>query len=183
MRRRGSRSTTDVPMARSRKTSSPSAPISKAVACSSSARVTPPEPQPAAHDGPRRWRHYAFGLDISSDIRVPQLPLARTPTGLPATVTRLAPADVAGWRYPREDILVDRRHADGKLMIGVDQTERGYRVWSPQHGRYIVSADGLEIRAAIGTASAWKWQRLFFAQVLPLTAALRGLEVLHASAV
>src|SRR3954451_24681522 len=110
MRLRGSQSSTGVRTPRSKKISLPSAPILRAVACSSSVRVTAPEPQPGAHDGPHRWRHYAFGLDISSDIRLPQLPLARVATGLPATVTTLAAADVAGWRSPRDEILVDRRH-------------------------------------------------------------------------
>jgi hypothetical protein len=147
--------------------------------------VTPPDANREAGDAPSRWRHYGFGLDVVSDMRVPQLPLGREPrNGLETRLTVLAPEDGAGWRYPRGDILIDRRHADGRLMIGVDRSdELGYRIWSPQHGRYAVSQDGMRIRAAVGTASAWKWQRLLFAQVLPLTAALRGFEVMHASAV
>ena len=146
--------------------------------------MTAPDTGAGAHDGPNRWRHYGFGLDLVSDIRLPQLPPARDAHGARARLTELERADAAGWRYPRDEILVDRRKTDGRLMIGVDhRDDRGYRVWAPEHGRYLVSDDGERIRAAVASASAWKWQRLLFAQVLPLAAALRGLEVFHASAV
>jgi hypothetical protein len=147
--------------------------------------VTATDRSSAAQDGPGQWRHYAFGLDLVSDVRVPQLGVAQGPrSGNHTRLTHLPPAGSAGWRLPRDEILVDRRHGDGRLMIGVDHREElGYRIWSPQHGRYVVSEDGHRIQAAVGRGAVWKWQRLLFAQVLPLAGALRGLEVLHASAV
>jgi hypothetical protein len=50
-------------------------------------------------------------------------------------------------------------------------------------GRHIVSLDGQHVVAALPHLSPWIWQRLLFAQVLPLAATLQGLELLHASAV
>ena len=132
------------------------------------------------------WRHRAFGLELTSDFRVPNLPAADGATGsLPTRLSRLSPLPGPGsWRYPRGEILIDRRHADGRLMIGIDRPERSsYRVWAPGHGRYLISEDGLRIQAAVGRGPAWSWQRLLFAQVLPLAAALRGFTVFHASAV
>jgi hypothetical protein len=58
----------------------------------------------------------------------------------------------------------------------------GYRIWAPRYGRYVVSNDGGEIRAAL-PARTQRWERLFNAQALPLAAALQGLELFHASAV
>jgi hypothetical protein len=59
----------------------------------------------------------------------------------------------------------------------------GYRIAAPGHGRYVVSGDGTQIRFALSPAPGWRWQRLLFAQALPLAAALQGLELFHASAV
>lgn len=131
-------------------------------------------------------RYRAFGLDLVSDFRISDLPL--TAGERPAASTRLSrltsPDDLAPWGHPRGEILVDRRQANGRLMMGVDRpNEGGYRVWAPRHGRFVVSADGGAIAAALGRNPARRWQRLLFAQVLPLAAALRGLTAFHASAV
>ena len=50
-------------------------------------------------------------------------------------------------------------------------------------GRHLVSLDGRYVVSALPQRSPWIWQRLLFAQVLPLAATLQGLELLHASAV
>lgn len=79
---------------------------------------------------------------------------------------------------------MDLRFADGRLFMAIDRhPERGFRISAPRHGRHIVSADGREIRSALPRRAALAWQRLFFAQTLPLAAALQGIEPLHASAV
>ncbi|HLX20727.1 MAG TPA: hypothetical protein VKR23_11300 [Gaiellaceae bacterium] len=80
--------------------------------------------------------------------------------------------------------LVDRRFPSGRLMLQVEQVDgHGYWVAAPRYGRHLISADGRRIRSALPRVPELQWQRLFFAQVLPLAAALQGLEVLHASAV
>jgi hypothetical protein len=59
----------------------------------------------------------------------------------------------------------------------------GYRVAAPGHGSHIISSNGRAIQSAFPKVPRWRWQRLLFAQVLPLAAALQGLELFHASAV
>lgn len=59
----------------------------------------------------------------------------------------------------------------------------GYRIDAPGHGRFRVSADGSLIECAPALGPPWRWHRPFLAQALPLAASLRGMEVLHASAV
>lgn len=61
--------------------------------------------------------------------------------------------------------------------------EAGYRVAAPGFGTHIVSPDGASILSCVPAISAWRWQRLLFAQVVPLAATLQGLELFHASAV
>jgi hypothetical protein len=131
------------------------------------------------------WRYGAFGVPLVSAIRVPQLPEIPAAEGATPTVVRTLHAGEGGpWKYPREEVLTDRRQPDGRLMLGVDRSdELGFRVWSPGYGRFLVSGDGTSIAIGLPGAAQWKWQRLLFAQVLPLTAALRGLMLLHASAV
>lgn len=68
--------------------------------------------------------------------------------------------------------------------MSVDRAEDGgFRIWAPRHGCYRVSPDGLTVVGAPPSGPVWRWERLVLAQVLPLAAALQGLEVLHASAV
>ena len=59
----------------------------------------------------------------------------------------------------------------------------GYRVYAPRNGRHLVSPDGAQIFSTRPIHALWRWQRLLLAQVLPLSATLQGLELLHASAV
>jgi hypothetical protein len=80
--------------------------------------------------------------------------------------------------------LLERQHLDGRLMMAVDATEDGgFHVWAPRYGRHLVAEDGSLVRSAIPRVAPWRWERLLFAQVLPLAAALRGRELFHASAV
>ena len=130
-------------------------------------------------------RYSAFGLELVSSFPVPQLDdVDEHRNGLATVIRELAPAASRRWRYPYGNVLVDRRLPDGRLMLGVDHIEGvGYRMWSPGYGRFVVSDDALEIRAAVSGAALPKWQRLMFAQVLPLASALRGALLIHASAV
>jgi hypothetical protein len=68
--------------------------------------------------------------------------------------------------------------------MSVDTDADGaYLVESPGYGTHVVSAEGTRITSVIASEAAWSWQRLLVAQALPLAAAIRGLEPLHASAV
>jgi hypothetical protein len=131
------------------------------------------------------WRHYGFGLELHSEFRIPLLPSAGVSVSSAETrLSKLEPWRAGAWRYPGEGALMNRRYPDRRLMIGVEREDNGaLRVWAPGYGRFVVSKDGKRIAAGGLGGSAWKWQRLLFAQVLPLAAALQGFEVFHASAV
>jgi hypothetical protein len=73
---------------------------------------------------------------------------------------------------------------DGTEFITIDfDPELGYRMWCMQAGRYRIDLTGERVVCAPGRLSMWRWQRFLIGQVLPLTAAVRGGETLHASAV
>jgi hypothetical protein len=95
-----------------------------------------------------------------------------------------SPAIDRAWKRRDADRVVDLRHPDGSPFLTVDRDdELGFRIWSPGHGRHLVGPDGSTILSALPRRPGLRWQRLFFAQALPLAAALQGLELFHASAV
>jgi hypothetical protein len=95
-----------------------------------------------------------------------------------------APSLEGAWAPAAPETLLERRYANGRLMLAVEHDPAlGYRVWAPGYGRHLVSPDGRLVTSALPRISEWRWQRLLFAQVLPLAATLRGLELLHGSAV
>lgn len=133
----------------------------------------------------RRWTGSAFGLRIESPAPLSAV-AATAPTGPRATSIHFVAREslVEDWPRGAASVLVDRRLPDGSAMLAIEhESSIGYRVWAPRHGSYIVASDGTEIRAAIPRGPWWQWQRLFFSQVLPLAAALQGLDLFHASAV
>lgn len=150
-----------------------------------SGHVARPSP-PNAHHPPLgdSWAGRAFGLTLGGLALqgVVAAPAARRPD------TFLAPTPRAEldrrWRAARPRTLLDRRLVDGSVGLSVAcDDELGFRVWAPRHGCYLVSPDGRRVLAAPPAGPAWRWERLVLAQVLPLAAVLRGLELLHASAV
>jgi hypothetical protein len=79
---------------------------------------------------------------------------------------------------------VDRRFTDGSQMMVVEHDEEaGYLVSAPRYGSHVLDGHGSRVRCALPTGPAWQWERLLFAQVLPLAAALSGRTLFHASAV
>ena len=73
---------------------------------------------------------------------------------------------------------------DGTEFITIDfDAELGYRMWCEHAGRYLIDSSGERVLCAPGRLGMWAWQRFLIGQVLPLTAAVRGCEMLHASAV
>lgn len=128
---------------------------------------------------------YAFGLEIRGTFPIPGLgvtgpaPLRRTVCGSGSA----ADLDRA-WDGDGSVSAVELRYPDGRLFLSIrSHPERGYRIWAPHHGRHLVASDGQTIESALPQNNVLGWQRLFFAQTLPLAAALQGLELLHASAV
>jgi hypothetical protein len=128
---------------------------------------------------------YIFGLRVDSTLALNAIGLGEED---PARGTTVRYADRAQLNalWPRDEIvgLVDRRTPAGRLVMSIDSHPRaGYRITAPGYGTHIVSPDGTDIVSAPAAVSPWRWQRLLFAQVLPLAATLQGLELFHASAV
>lgn len=129
-------------------------------------------------------RGSAFGIAVEADFRVPVLqPVSHGARRTSCHAVTAADLDAAcavdGWTQD-----VDLRRPDSRLFLGIrHHPELGYRIWAPRHGRHLVSPDGTTILSALPQRTSLGWQRLFFAQALPLAAVLQGLEVLHASAV
>ena len=140
-----------------------------------------PEIAPPAAAG---WYGSAFGLSVTADQPVPGIPARNgAPGGRPVAWRRLEPAAVALAPEPVET-LVDLRHPSGEEFMTIVRDAAGsYRIASPGLGVHSVAADGSWIESRVPRVAPQLWQRPFFAQVLPLAAALRGFEVFHASAV
>lgn len=127
----------------------------------------------------------AFGLDLESAYPIPGL-AAGVGACARRTVCRADSVDGLEqvWTERGSDVALERRFPDGRLFMSIrHQPEQGYRIWAARYGRHVVSADGRNVWSVLPQRGTFAWQRLFFAQTLPLAAALQGLEVLHASAV
>jgi hypothetical protein len=135
---------------------------------------------------PTRWRGAVFGLEVDSTFSLDGVRAKPgTATGRRTTMV-LASARELERVWPADEAVsvLDRRHSDGSLMMAIDvHPELGYRIWAPRHGRHLVTPDGRRVMSALPDVAPWRWQRLLFAQVLPLAATLRGVELFHASAV
>lgn len=128
---------------------------------------------------------YAFGLRVDSTVALETAPLATAGDLSRRASLQDVPAErLASFWAPGATSLVDRRTPTGRLVMAVDvHPEHGYRIAAPRYGIHLVSADGTSILSSLPSIAPWRWQRLLFAQVLPLAAALQGLDVFHASAV
>lgn len=131
------------------------------------------------------WAGRAFGLTLAGTLPLEGVAPAAADRR-PDTVVERAPRAVvdASWRGAVPRRLLESRLVDGSVGLSVDHDEtRGFRIWAPRHGCYLVAPDGRRVLAAPPSGPAWRWERLVLAQVLPLCAVLRGRDVLHASAV
>jgi hypothetical protein len=126
-----------------------------------------------------------FGLDVESEIPLSFLVGASagpTGRGLELSVQAAGAAKLA-WPESAE-LVCDERQPDGEPIFSIQaHPEVGYLIRGPGYGTYLLSADGRQLRCAPEDPQVDAWQRLLIAQVLPFAAVLRGLEVLHASAV
>jgi hypothetical protein len=140
-----------------------------------------PEAAPAARSVAVRGS--AFGVDVASGSPLDGLAAA---TGGRSTAWHAVDADAlaAVWDERSATPVVDLRYAGGRTFLRVDRAgDDTYRIVTPRHGRHVVRADGREIWSLLPPGSAARWQRLLFAQPLPLAAGLQELELFHASAV
>jgi hypothetical protein len=131
-------------------------------------------------------RYQVFGLQVESRVPIEAAPSRRTYAGSRrVSLEQVAPPALAElWRSQEARSVIDRRTPRGHPVMSIESHPHlGYRIAAPGHGRYVVSGDGTQIRVALSPAPGWRWQRLLFAQALPLAAALQGLELFHASAV
>jgi len=134
-------------------------------------------------------RSVALGLALELDpaIDVPGLPPAEAAAlaGLPLTRVRLDAGELRRrWRAVEHGAERARELRDGdEVALTVDLADpAGYLLHAPGFARILVAPDGGELLCEPEREGS-EWTTLVFAQALPLAATLRGLEVLHASAV
>ena len=136
---------------------------------------------------PTVWCGSAFGVRVSATEEIETLTACPAPADDDATTwTRVTEREALGrqWSGVGVERLVDLRFRDGRQMMSIDTDRDGaYLVEAPGHGMHVVSPDGVRITSVLAPHAPWNWQRLFVAQALPLAASMRGLELLHASAV
>ncbi|HEY2767347.1 MAG TPA: hypothetical protein VGI76_03775 [Solirubrobacteraceae bacterium] len=144
-------------------------------------------PAPEQLAGADRHTYSAFGIDLELDPRISIPGLARTVTATtaPPTQVRLDPEELQRrWEARTTAPTRTREVRHGETTIRtIDFAEpAGYLLWNRDHGRVLISSDGLELLCDPDPANE-QWATIVVAQALPLAATLRGLEVLHASGV
>jgi hypothetical protein len=136
---------------------------------------------------PTSWRASAFGVDLRGSFDSPLLPALAGAAIEGATLVELVDRETvdAAWGSPAARRVGTIHDPDGAELFTTDYApEIGFRVEADGFGVHLVAPDGTSIICAPPhDAEPWHWQRLLVAQILPLAAALRGAEVLHASGV
>jgi len=133
-----------------------------------------------------RWYSRAFGLALAGEFKTKAFDLAAEPldsSHVELEVVSTRDFDRA-WT-PSDPIRKGTAELDdGTEFITIDfDPKLGYRMWCEQAGRYLIHPSGERVVCAPGRLAMWGWQRFLIGQVLPLTAAVRGYEMLNASAV
>jgi hypothetical protein len=147
--------------------------------------MKPERTHPPRADPPPRvaepWQGEGFGLLFSG--RYPVIGLAERESR-PLDDTTALLLDKPPAALPAGERVHELRYSDGRLGMAIDDFgDLGLVVSAPRFGSHHISSDGTTVRSRPARLPAWRWQRLLIGQVLPLVAALRGLEVLHASAI
>src|ERR1700722_10339997 len=130
----------------------------------------------------------AFGLALSIDARISIPGLGQSPqaaAAAPPSRVRLD-ADGLSRRWKAITSLPERLRElrfNDELLLSVDFAEpAGYLMWARDFGRVLISPDGIELLCEPDPAVE-HWAHILPFQALPLSATIRGLEVLHASGV
>ena len=129
---------------------------------------------------------YMFGVQVTGLPALPASPDPPRAGSARAVVLRVVAEAAIGkrWESRAARRIIDRRLPDGQLVLAVDEGPGiGYRVEAPEVGVHLISVDGTEVFLPEPQGPDWFWQRLLFAQTLPIAATLQGLSLFHASAV
>jgi hypothetical protein len=133
---------------------------------------------------PRRAQ--AFGLDVDLSFPAPGLPAASgPPTGRRTRVDLVEPDEIdRGWPSAGVERVLEERFGGGQPERTIDaHPQAGYRLHARHFGLARLSPSGDRVLCSPPDVAPWRWQRFLVGRVLPWAAVLRGLEVLHASAV
>jgi hypothetical protein len=127
----------------------------------------------------------AFGVALECDFELAGLVGGGAPAGSEPLGVALESGDRLRERFEGRELkrLAERRNADRSLVSAIDCDARGYRFHAPGFATCAMATDARLIECTPKAAEAWRWQRYLAAQVLPFASAVRGFEVLHASAV
>jgi hypothetical protein len=149
--------------------------------------MTAPTDRPGSTK-PDDHEHAAFGLAVQVDPRIslPGLGLSLSPElAQPPSRIRLDPEELhKRWQdLATAPVRTRELRAGGSLARTVDFAEpAGYLLWARDHGRILISPDGLELLCEPDPANE-DWANIVCSQALPLAATLRGFEVFHACGV
>jgi len=132
------------------------------------------------------WAARAFGVELRLGFEAPALRQAEVESAADPAVLELVYASSIDelWRDDEAEPLGWMPDGKGGALLELRRhPELGVRLAAGVHGRYLISNDGRHVACAPPAVADWYWQRMLIGQVLPLLAALRGLHVLHASAI
>jgi hypothetical protein len=124
-----------------------------------------------------------FGLDVESRLVLAGVPdEGAAAAGEPLVLERASRRELLAGSAAGDRHLSDHRDGRGRPVLRVaqrpdDQVLMTARGW----GAFLLGPR--TIRCAPLRIASWRWQRYLIGQVLPFAAVMRGLEVLHASAV
>jgi len=125
------------------------------------------------------WPARAFGVEVVLTFEIPALRTAAVDRV--ADPTSLDLAEIAGWPAGEGEPLASLSDGRGGALVEVRQRpDVGILVDARSRGRFLVRPGARQVLCAPGDED---WRRVLVAQVLPVVAALRGLHVIHASAV
>jgi hypothetical protein len=129
---------------------------------------------------------YAFGLEVLCGEAINAGPVPAWGGPFPRVRIEMVGRQEleAVWQLRGSTRLHERRYPSGRLVISIDHhPDIGYRISAPRYGHYVVAGGADQVIANLPRATSWRWQRLLFAQVLPLVSTLHGMVAFHASAV
>jgi hypothetical protein len=132
------------------------------------------------------WLARAFGVELALDFEAPALRRGEIAGAEDPTTLELVYSSSLedAWRDDEARPLGWMPDGRGGALIEIrEHPTLGVMVAAGRHGRYLIGPGARHVACAPPAVAGWYWQRMLIGQVLPLVAALRGLHVIHASAV